>query len=125
MNTVARVLSWIATTVALGVLLIVAGCATYIRLGTTVIGDFVSPDGVHDAVLMVRNGGAASGYSTGISIVRAHAPLARELALLRGGMNVFVADDNDGAARMRCHPSRGESGGSTARWPVERGAHCP
>jgi len=80
------------------VLLIAGGCSAYVRSGTRVIGDFVSPDGVQDAVLMVRNGGAATGYSTGISLVHARSPLARQLALIRG-MNLFVVDDNDGAVR--------------------------
>jgi hypothetical protein len=84
--------------VALCALLIVGGCSAYVRLGTKVIGDFVSPDGVHDAVLIVRNGGAATGYSTGISLVPVRNPLARQLALIRG-MNLFVVDDNDGAVR--------------------------
>jgi len=76
-------------------LLIVGGCSAYLRLGTTVIGDFVSPDGFQDAVLMVRNGGAMTGYATGIAIVHRN-PLARQLALV-SGPNAFVVDDNDGA----------------------------
>jgi hypothetical protein len=90
-------LRWWCFAFALFALLIVGGCSAYVRLGTTVIGDFVSPDGVHDAVLMVRNGGAATGYATGISLL-SHNPLARQLALTRR-MNLFVVDDNDGAVR--------------------------
>ena len=75
----------------------IVGCAAYVRLGTTVVGDFPSPDGKWDAALMVRNGGAMTGYSTAISVVRANW-LARELALcaLYRPVHVFVADDNDG-----------------------------
>jgi hypothetical protein len=46
---------------------------------------------------MVRNGGAATGYSTGVSLV-AHNAWARQLALIRR-TNLFVVDDNDGAVR--------------------------
>jgi hypothetical protein len=88
-------LRWWCLGSVLFALLIVGGCSAYLRLGTTVIGDFVSPDGVQDAVLMVRNGGAMTGYATGISLVHRN-PLARQFALIRGP-NVFVVDDNDGA----------------------------
>jgi hypothetical protein len=84
--------------VAAAALLIVIFLGGYLRLATTVIGDFVSPDGMHDAVLMVRNGGAAAGYSTDVSLVRAHDPLARQIALFKSGA-LFVIDDNDGAVR--------------------------
>jgi 3-deoxy-D-manno-octulosonic acid (KDO) 8-phosphate synthase len=69
-------------------------------MGTTVIGDSVSPDRKWDAVLMVRNGGAMTGYSTVISVVRANW-VARQIALLAlyRPVHVFVADDNDGAVR--------------------------
>ena len=90
-------LRWWCFALALSALLIVGGCSAYVRLGTTVIGDFVSPDGVNDAVVMVRNGGAATSYSTGVSLVTRN-PLARQLALIRR-MNLFVVDDNDGAVR--------------------------
>ena len=90
-------LRWWFLAFALCALLIVGGCSAYLRLGTRVIGDFVSPDGRHDAVLMVRNGGAATGYSTGISLVSSN-PLARQLALMKR-TNLFVVDDNDGAVR--------------------------
>ena len=73
------------------------GCTAYVRWGTTVVGDFLSPDERWDAVLIVRNGGAMTGYATAISVVRANW-LARELALcaLYRPVHVFVADDNDG-----------------------------
>lgn len=90
-------LRWWCFAFALFALLIVSCCSAYIRLGTTVIDDVVSPDGVHDAVLMVRNGGAATGYVTGISLL-SHNPLARQFALTRR-MNLFVIDDNDGMVR--------------------------
>ena len=88
---------WWFLAFALCVLLIIGGCSAYVRLGTEVIGDFVSPDGMRDAVLMVRNGGAMTGYNTGISLVP-HNPLARQMALFRR-TNLFVVDDNDGAVR--------------------------
>jgi hypothetical protein len=91
-------LRWWFLALALCALLIVGGCSAYVRLGTTVIGDFVSPDGVHDAVLMVHNGGAMTGYVTGVSLVHARNPMARQLALIRD-LNLFVVDDNDGAVR--------------------------
>lgn len=90
-------LRWWCLGFVLFALLTVGGCSAYLRWGTTVIGDFVSPDGVQDAVLIVRNGGAMTGYATGISVVHRN-PLARQLALVRGA-NVFVVDDNDGAVR--------------------------
>ena len=72
-------------------------CGAYVRMGTTVVADFVSPDGRWDAVLMVRNGGAMTGYSTAISITKANW-VARQLALyaLYRPVHVFVADDNNG-----------------------------
>jgi len=87
--------------VVLCALLIVGGCSAYLSRGTRVIGDFVSPDGTHDAVLMVRNCGALTGYSTGISLV-SHNPLTRQMALIKL-MNLFVIDDNDGAVRLGVH----------------------
>jgi len=90
-------LRWWFFAFAVCVILVMGGCSAYVRLGTTVIGDFVSPDGKHDAILMVRNGGAATGYGTGVSIVSSN-PLARQMALIRS-MNLFVVDDNDGAVR--------------------------
>ncbi len=47
---------------------------------------------------MVRNGGAETGYSTAISIVRAGNPLTRQFALI-ARPNLFSADDNDGLVR--------------------------
>jgi hypothetical protein len=94
-------LRWWLLVLVLGAFLIVGGCSAYVRLGTRVIGDFVSPDGAHDAVLMVRNGGAATGYGTSVSIVSGN-PVARQLALIRG-VNLFVIDDNDGAVRWGDH----------------------
>src|ERR1700684_942206 len=90
-------LCWWFFAFALFALLIVGGCSAYVRLGTRVVGAFASPDGMHEAVLMVRNGGAATGYSTGVSLI-SRSPLTRQLALIRR-MNLFVIDDNDGAVR--------------------------
>ncbi len=64
-------LRWWCFATALSALLVFGLCAAYLGMGTSVVGDFVSPDGTFDAVLMVRNGGAATGYSTGISLVHA------------------------------------------------------
>jgi hypothetical protein len=75
-----------------------AACGAYVRMGTTVIADFISPDGRWDAVLMVRNGGAMTGYSTAVSVVRANRVNRQlELYALYRPVHVFVADDNDGA----------------------------
>lgn len=67
----------------------------YLRLGTNVVGNFPSPDGKWDAVLMVRNGGAMTDFSTQISVVGAHGFWARQFALCRPG-NLFIADSNHG-----------------------------
>jgi hypothetical protein len=75
--------------VGLVLLSLLGGCCAYLRLGTTVIGDFVSPDGKWDAVLTVRNGGAMTGYATAVFIVGAGNPLARQIALIRAA-HVFV-----------------------------------
>jgi hypothetical protein len=80
---------------ALLALLIVGSCSAYVRMGTTVIGDFVSPDGALDAVLMVHNGGAMEDYSTAIAVVHTRIPLARQLALTLPP-DLFVVDDNNG-----------------------------
>jgi len=72
------------------------GCAAYVRMGTTVVGDFASPEGKWDAVLMVRNGGAMTGYATVISLVRNKNWVARQAALF-WPRAVFAADDNGGA----------------------------
>ena len=88
-------LLWCLSPIALLALLIVGCCSAYVRMGTTVIGDFVSPDHTLDAVLMVRNGGAMTGYATGIAVVLTRIPLARQLALTLGP-DLFVVDDNEG-----------------------------
>ena len=84
---------------ALVLLSILVSCCVYFRSGTTAIGDFVSPDGKWDALLMVRNGGATTSYATAISMVSADHSLSRQVALFRSG-NLFVIDDNDGAVRV-------------------------
>ena len=90
---------WCAVLASLVLLVLfgMVGCTAYVRWGTTVVGDFLSPDQKWDAVLIVRNGGAMTGYATAISVVRANW-LGRELALcaLYRPVHVFVADDNDG-----------------------------
>jgi len=91
------VLATVLTTLIL-LLTVLGGVAAYIGKETTVLGDFVSPDRTLDAVVMVRNGGAMTGYATAVSLVRASNPFARELALIERP-NIFVVDDNDGAVR--------------------------
>ena len=73
-----------------------AGCAN------TVLGDVASPDGRRHAVVFERDCGATTGFSTQVSVL----PRGREA---RGGGNVFVADDDRGAA-----PS-GPGGGPAVR----------
>jgi hypothetical protein len=70
-----------------------------VRSWTEVIGDMPSPDGKWDVVLMVRNAGATTDYSTQLSVVAAGARLSREIALCRPG-NLFIADSNHGAAAV-------------------------
>lgn len=95
-----KILRWFFAIVLLSVCGLGAS-GVYVRMGTTVIADFVSPDGRWDAVLMVRNGGAMTGYSTVISVVRANW-VARQLALyaLYRPVHLFVADDNNGAVGL-------------------------
>ena len=69
-----------------------------VRSWTEVVGDVSSPDGKWDVVLMVRNAGAVTDYSTQLSVVPARR-LSREIALYRPG-NVFIADGNEGAVPL-------------------------
>ena len=70
-----------------------------VRSWTEVIGDVPSPDGKWDVVLMVRNAGATTDFSTQLSIVPAGGRLSREIAFCRPG-NVFIADGNHGAVTV-------------------------
>jgi hypothetical protein len=70
-----------------------------VRSWTEVVGDVPSPDGKWDVVLMVRNAGATTDYSTQLSVVPAGRPLSREIAMCRPG-NVFIADGNHGAVAV-------------------------
>jgi len=70
-----------------------------VRSWTEVVGFVPSPDGKWDVVLMVRNAGATTDYSTQLSVIPARGLLSRELALCRPG-NVFIADGNDGAVAV-------------------------
>ena len=67
----------------------------YLKLGTQRIGEAVSPDRRWTAVLMVRNGGAMTGYATVVSVTHANW-LERGIVWL-WPENVFIADDNHGA----------------------------
>ena len=69
-----------------------------VRSWTEVVGDVPSPDGKWDVVLMVRNAGAVTDYSTQLSVVPA-GRLKREIALCRPG-NVFIADGNNGTVAV-------------------------
>jgi hypothetical protein len=89
--------------VVLAILIICAvvwvGPLAVVRSWTEVVGDVPSPDGKWDVVLMVRNAGATTDYSTQLSVVPAGARASRELALCRPG-NVFIADGNQGAVAV-------------------------
>ena len=50
-----------------------------VRSGTEVVGDVLSPDGKWDVVLMVRNGGATTDYSTQLSVIPAVGRLCGKL----------------------------------------------
>jgi len=76
-------------------LFLVAGLA-FMKSATFVVADIPSPDEKWDAMLMVRNGGAMTDYSTQVSIVPGASRLARGFAILRAG-NVFIADGDHGA----------------------------
>jgi hypothetical protein len=69
-----------------------------VRSWTEVVGYVPSPDGKWDVVLMVRNAGATTDYSTQLSVIPA-GRVSRELALCRPG-NVFIADGNHGAVAV-------------------------
>jgi hypothetical protein len=70
-----------------------------VRSWTEVVGDVPSPDGKWNVVLMVRNAGATTDYSSQLSVVSAGGRLSREIALCRAG-NVFIADGNNGAVAV-------------------------
>lgn len=95
-----RALRW-SSVVILLVLCTLGACGGYVRLGTTVVANSVSPDGKWDAILVVRNGGAMTGFSTGVSVVKANW-FSRQLALyaMQRPVHVFVADDNNGAVSV-------------------------
>ena len=82
----------------MAVVCLVAGLA-FLKSATQVVADIPSPDGKWDAMLMERNGGAMTDYSTQVSIVPAASRLARGIAIVRAG-NVFVADGDHGAVAV-------------------------
>jgi hypothetical protein len=94
MSAIRRTLCLGCSVVVLLVMCVIVGCGAYLRLGTTFIQEFPSPDGNWDAVLMVRNGGAMTGYATVVSVNRDYW-LARQFALV-WPTAVFVVDDNAG-----------------------------
>ena len=103
MDTVKRKSVAIVGGVVLAVLIICAvvwiAPLALVRSWTEVVGDVPSPDGKWDVVLMVRNAGATTDYSTQLSVIPAGARLSREIALCRPG-NVFIADGNHGAVAV-------------------------
>lgn len=74
------------------VLVCVDGC---VRLGTSVTSEIISPDNKWNAVLMVRNGGAMTGFSTQLSVINKGDTFAKQGVLWRVG-NIFIADDDHG-----------------------------
>jgi hypothetical protein len=80
MSAIRRTVRLWCSVVVLLVMCVIVGCGAYLRLGTTFIQEFPSPDGNWDAVLMVRNGGAMTGYATVVS-VNGDYWLARQFAL--------------------------------------------
>jgi hypothetical protein len=82
----------------MAVVFVVAGLA-FMKSATQVVADIPSPGDKWDAMLMVRNGGAMTDYSTQVSIVPAASRLARGIAIVRAG-NVFVADGDHGAVAV-------------------------
>ena len=82
-------------TFGLLLLCVLAACGAYIRLGTDLLRGSVSPDGKWDARLIVRNGGAMTGYGTVVSVCT-NDWVARQAALF-WPTAVFVVDDNNGA----------------------------
>lgn len=72
-----------------------------------IIEEVQSPDGIFKAVIFERNCGATTGLSTQVSIIAAEAALQPESG------NIFVIDNDDGAAPQRRY------GGPNiwVRWP--------
>lgn len=92
-----KTLLWSTLTVALSISVLSSCCGVYVRMGTTVLGEFPSPNGRWNALLMLRNGGAMGGFSTQISLVRTGSVLSRQFALFRPG-NAFIVDSNQATA---------------------------
>lgn len=76
-------------------LFIIAGFM-FIRSGTDVAQEIASPNGRYTAMLMVRNAGATTDYSTQISLAATKSLGFRFLAPGRPG-NLFIADGDHGA----------------------------
>jgi hypothetical protein len=92
-----RMYFWCIVIVALLVGAISSCGNVYLRLGTDVMGSFPSPNGKWDALVMVRDGGAMTGFSTQISVIRSRSLVGRQIALFRPA-NAFIADSNHGTA---------------------------
>jgi hypothetical protein len=78
-------------TALLAALMTCSGCSDSCQ--NTVVSRSLSPDGKHVAVLFQRDCGVSTSFSTHISILNAgNNPV--------GSGNIFIADDNHGAARV-------------------------
>ena len=69
--------------------------AAFMNAATTVISEDVSPDGQWEAVVMVRNPGAADGFATTVAIQNARLPFRSLRAILNRGD--FTVNDNEHA----------------------------
>jgi len=76
---------------ALLALMMCSGCSDACQ--NTEASRRLSPDGNHVAILFQRDCGAATGFSTQISVLDANGKPS-------GGGNAFVADDDHGTARV-------------------------
>ena len=87
-------LGWLAAVLVLGTVPAAAGCAPAAACADATVTRVAEPGGGLDAVVFVRDCGATTGFSTQVSLVRAG-------ATVRGGGNVFDADDDHGAVPLR------------------------
>jgi hypothetical protein len=80
------------TTVVLGSLVIAAWLLIPDPCGNSLLAEYPSPDQERRLVVLQRDCGATTGFSTQASLIRGGAVLTNEAG------NVFVSDDNHGAA---------------------------
>jgi hypothetical protein len=72
--------------------------AVFMNAATTVISKDISPDGKWEAVVVVRNSGAADGFATTVAIQNARLPFRSLRAILNRGD--FTVNDNDHAVPL-------------------------